>query len=98
MSVNRRSFIKKMGVGAAGLAVGPPAINAAEKSISTNSISTKSYNRIIGANERIHGAIMGLGWGLCGFIEPIANKSSNVELRYLCDVNDKQMNNAMNNF
>ena len=98
MSVNRRSFIKKMGVGAAGLAVGAPAINAAEKSISTNSISAKSYNRIIGANDRIHVAIMGLGRRLGGFIEPIAMKSSNVELLYLCDVYDKQMNNAMNNF
>ena len=89
MSVNRRDFIKKMGVGAAGLAVGTPIMS---------STSAKSYNRIIGSNDRIHVAIVGLGRRLGAFIEPIAMKSSNVELLYLCDVHNKQMTSAMNAF
>lgn len=51
MKVNRRDFIKKMSAGAAGLAV----------SNSIMSMPAKSYNRIIGANDRIHVAIAGLG-------------------------------------
>lgn len=93
MSVNRRDFIKKMGAGAAGLAVGAPAITASEKAAVTRT-SAKSYSRIIGANDRIRVAVVGLGRRLGGFIEPIAMKSANVELVYLCDVYDKQMDNA----
>lgn|SRR5690554_931400 len=93
MSVNRRDFIKKMGAGAAGLAVGAPAITASEKAAVTRT-SAKSYSRIIGANDRIRVAVVGLGRRLGGFIEPIAMKSANVELVYLCDVYDKQMDYA----
>ena len=66
MSVNRRDFIKKMGVGAAGLAVGAPIMS---------NTSAKSYNRIIGSNDRVHVAIVGLGRRLGAFIEPIAMKT-----------------------
>ncbi|HLW09061.1 MAG TPA: Gfo/Idh/MocA family oxidoreductase [Fermentimonas sp.] len=98
MSVNRRDFIKKMGVGAAGIAVGAPAINASTKSQSMNNTSAKSYNRIIGYNERIKVAVVGLGRRLGAFIEPIADKKANVELAYLCDVYEKQRNSAIERF
>ncbi len=98
MSVNRRDFIKKMGVGAAGIAVGAPAMSASAKGTSTTSTSAKSYNRIIGANDRIRVSIAGLGRRLGAFIEPIAMKSANVELAYLCDVHEKQMERAMKRF
>ena len=98
MTVNRRDFIKKMGVGAAGLAVGAPAVSAATKSTSATSISAKSYNRIIGSNDRIHVAIVGLGRRLGAFVEPITSKKANVQLAYLCDVHEKQRNNAMERF
>lgn len=98
MSVNRRNFIKKMSAGAAGLAVGTPVINAATKSASTFNTSAKSYKRIIGANDRLYVAIAGLGRRLGAYIEPIALKSANVELVYLCDVMDSQLTKAMQSF
>ena len=97
MSVNRRDFIKKMGAGAAGIAVGAPAFGASAKAATTGN-SAKSYSRIIGSNDRIRVAVIGLGRRLGAFIEPIAMKSANVELVYLCDVFDKQMDSAAKRF
>ncbi len=57
-------------------------------------MSAKSYNRIIGANDRIHVAIQGLGRRLGGFIEPITTKKNNIELMYLCDVMKSQRDKA----
>jgi predicted dehydrogenase len=85
---NRRNFIKKAAIGGAGL-------------VMTNSamaMSAKSYNRIIGSNERLYVAIAGLGRRLGAFIEPISLKESNVELLYLCDVMQSQRENAMKEF
>jgi hypothetical protein len=52
----RRDFIRNMGAGVAGLSVGVPLMG-------TNAMNTsaKSYNRIMGANDRIRVAIVGLG-------------------------------------
>ncbi len=65
---------------------------------SNMNMSAKSYSRIIGANERIGVAIIGLGRRLSAFFEPIALKKSNVQLMYLCDVMEKQRTSAMQNF
>lgn len=81
---NRREFIKKVSVGAAGVTVGGTALG----------MSAKSYNRIIGANNRLNLAIMGLGRRLGAYPDPIARKESNVELLYLCDVMEHQRTNA----
>lgn len=88
MSTNRREFLKKMSAGAAGVAVGGTAVG----------MSAKSYGRIVGANERINLAIMGLGRRLGAFPAPIARKESNVELLYLCDVMEHQRVNAAGRF
>ena len=56
----RRNFIKKSALGVAGLAMG-----------STMGMSAKSYSRIIGANDRIGVAIVGLGRRLSGFLNPL---------------------------
>ena len=61
-------------------------------------MTAQSYRRIIGANERIHVAIAGLGRRLGAYIDPIASKDSNVELVYLCDVMESQRQKAMENF
>lgn len=58
-------------------------------------MSARSYNRIIGANERLQVAIAGLGRRLEAYYEPISLKSSNVELMYLCDVMKKQRESAL---
>ncbi|NLO01033.1 MAG: Gfo/Idh/MocA family oxidoreductase [Bacteroidales bacterium] len=88
MSSNRRNFIKKVTAGAAGVAVGGSALG----------MSARSYGRIIGANDRLGVAIIGLGRRLGAYYEPIALKSNNVELIYLCDVMKSQYEKALINF
>src|SRR6056297_2923062 len=88
MSSNRRDFIRKVTAGAAGVAVGGSAMG----------MSAKSYGRIIGANDRLQVAIIGLGRRLGAYYEPIAKKESNVELAYLCDVMKSQRERAARNF
>ncbi len=85
---NRRDFLKKVSAGAAGVAVGGTAMG----------MSAKSYGKIIGANDRIHVAIMGLGRRLGAYYEPIARKEHNVELMYLCDVMKSQREKAAEKF
>ena len=86
MGTDRRNFIKKTGVGAAGLMLGGL------------SVSAKSYKRIPGANDRIQVALVGLGRRLPDYIGAISNSSNNIELRYLCDVMPSQMDKAAASF
>jgi len=88
MENSRRDFLKKTALGTAGLAFSNLA----------NGMSARSYARIIGANERLSVAIAGLGRRLDAYYEPIALKSSNVELAYLCDVMQKQRESALQKF
>jgi predicted dehydrogenase len=83
---SRRSFIKKSAVGLAGMTIGGVGMSA------------KSYGNIIGANDRINVAIVGLGRRLGAFTDPISRKESNVRLMYLCDVMKKQRDNAAERF
>ena len=74
METSRRNFIKTAAVGTAGLMLGGAQLSA------------KSYKRIIGANDRIHVGVMGLGRRVGAFYEPLTMQKSNVEVMYLCDV------------
>jgi predicted dehydrogenase len=85
-NLSRRKFIKNTTLGAAALSIGGLAMSA------------KSYGRIIGANDRINVAIVGLGRRLGAYVEPIAMKQNNVQLLYLCDVMQSQMDNAARRF
>ncbi|MEP0710676.1 Gfo/Idh/MocA family oxidoreductase [Algoriphagus sp.] len=87
MKNNRREFIKK----SAAVSLGISAMGSA-------AFSAKSYANILGANERLNVAIAGLGRRLGAYYEPIAMKSSNVNLRYLCDAMESQMPKAAKNF
>ena len=80
MKSNRRSFITKSSIGILGAFV----------STSFTNSSAKSYNKIIGSNDRINIAIQGLGRRLPGFTKAISDRSNNVELSYLCDVMKSQ--------
>ena len=80
MNNSRRHFIKTTALGTAGLTVGGL----------TSGMSAKSYAKIIGANERINIAIIGLGRRLGAYYDPVSRKDSNVELVYLCDVMKSQ--------
>ncbi|WP_117882337.1 Gfo/Idh/MocA family protein [Aureibaculum luteum] len=81
---SRRNFIKKAAVGSAGIAL----------TTNLNAMSAKSYSKIIGSNDRIHIAIQGLGRRYGAYIPALADKSSNVELLYLCDVMKSQRDKA----
>ena len=84
----RRNFIAKTVLGGTALAL----------SNSATAMAASSYNRIMGANDRLHIAIAGLGRRYGAYIEPIAQKENNVNLLYLCDVMESQRVNALKNF
>jgi predicted dehydrogenase len=80
MATNRRDFMRNLtysavGVGFAGVAQG---------------FTAKSYNRIIGANERLNVALMGCGRRVSAYYDALKNKNNNVDLAYICDVMKKQ--------
>jgi len=74
----RRDFIKKVAIGSAGLALSSPVL----------AFSAKSYNRIIGANERLHVAAIGLNGRGNSMVGTIA-KQANTELAIICDVDSR---------
>lgn len=86
MENSRREFIKKSALGAAGL------------TIAGMGMSAKSYARIMGSNERLNLAIIGLGRRLGAYYEPVALPSGNVQLLYLCDVMKHQRERAAAEF
>ena len=84
----RRDFIRKLTVGAAGVAIGGI----------VEGMSAKSYSKIIGANDRLNIAIIGLGRRYGEYIEAISRKENNVELLYLCDVMKSRREKALAKF
>lgn len=82
MTNSRRDFIRKTSIGTVGLIAG------------AQQMSAKSYKRILGANDRINVAVVGLGRRLGGFVVPLAEKTSNIEIGYLCDTMSSQMTKA----
>jgi predicted dehydrogenase len=64
-----------VGVGFAGVAQG---------------FTAKSYNRIMGANDRLNVALMGCGRRVSAYYDALKNKNNNVDLAYICDVMKKQ--------
>jgi predicted dehydrogenase len=75
---DRRSFLKKSTIGAAGLTIGGMAL------------SSKSYSKIIGANDRLNIALIGLGRRVPAYYDAVSDKANNVEVSYLCDVMKSQ--------
>lgn len=85
---SRRNFIKKATLAGTAVTVGSSAM----------AMSAKSYNNIIGSNDRLNIAIAGLGRRLGAFIQPIELKESNVKLLYLCDVMESQRLKGLKTF
>jgi predicted dehydrogenase len=81
---NRRDFIKKATLTTAGLALGAKAF----------SFTAKSYNNIIGANDRIHVAAIGLNGRGNSMVGTIA-KQLNTEVSCVCDVDSRAMPKAI---
>ena len=86
MENSRRTFIKNSALGAAGITIGGIGM------------SSKSYASILGANDRINVAIIGLGRRLEAFVEPVAKKGNNARLVYLCDVMEQQRTKGAERF
>ncbi|MEP0418086.1 MAG: Gfo/Idh/MocA family oxidoreductase [Cyclobacteriaceae bacterium] len=78
---SRRDFIKKTTLATAGISM-------------ASSLSAASYNRIIGANDRLNVAFIGLGRRVGAYV-PSLEKKNNVRLAYLCDVKKSQIDKAM---
>ncbi len=79
---SRREFIKTTTLGTVGITLGAMGFSA------------KSYARIIGSNDRLGVALIGLGRRYSGYLPPIGIKDNNIELMYLCDVMDSQLKRA----
>jgi len=80
MKDNRRSFLKKTALGTTGLTLGA----------ATLGFSAKSYNSIIGANERINMCTIGVRGQGNGHLRQWAGmaKKDNVFLKTICDVDE----------
>jgi len=76
---SRRDFIKKATLGTAGLALG---------------FSAKSYSKILGANDRVHVAVIGVHSRGQAHIRGYANVP-NAEVNYVCDVEENALNSGM---
>ncbi len=86
MKNSRRTFIKKSILATTGIAIGGIGM------------SPKSYASILGANDRINVAIIGLGRRLEAFVTPVTKKENNSHLVYLCDVMEHQRTKAAEQF
>ncbi len=80
----RRDFIKKVAVASAGVMAGN----------SLFGMSAKSYRNIIGANERIHVAIIGLNGRGTSMASTFA-RQKNAEILTLCDVDTRVFAKAL---
>jgi len=82
---NRRDFIKKTAAASTGIAIGG----------TTFGFSAKSYNNIIGANDRIHVAAIGLN-GRGNIMVGTIAKQKDTEVSCVCDVDSRTMPKAIN--
>ena len=80
MNKERRSFIKKVAIGSTGAIVGLPLVSNA---------------KIIGANDRVRLAIMGVNSRGNSLARSLAGLS-NVEIVYICDVDQKAVEKGIN--
>lgn len=79
---SRRLFLKKSVIASSAIAIGGAGMSA------------KSYGSILGSNEKLNVALFGLGRRMGAFTAPIMNKSNNVNLSYICDVMQSQIDKA----
>ncbi|SHE47827.1 Predicted dehydrogenase [Fodinibius roseus] len=86
MGESRKSFIKKSAFGMAGLTIGGMGMSSA------------SYANIMGSNERLNLAVVGLGRRAHAWPEAIALEESNARLLYLCDVMKSRRESAAENY
>lgn len=83
MRNSRREFVKQIGVGTVALTIGSTSFG----------FSAKKYSRILGANERIRVAVVGVNSRGLAHIESLA-KIPNVSIASICDVDSTVADNA----
>src|SRR5208337_2504171 len=71
MMVTRREFLDALAVGAAGLAVGS---------------SAKSYGQIMGSNDRLNFAVIGLNGRAYAHLSSLKANKSAARISHVCDV------------
>src|SRR5476651_1712225 len=85
MRKSRRTFLKNIAQGSAVIAIGGIG----------ETFGAKSYNRIIGANDRIHMAVIGCN-GRGEAMAPIFAKQENTQVDFICDVDEKARMKGIN--
>ncbi|NDE11414.1 MAG: gfo/Idh/MocA family oxidoreductase, partial [Chitinophagia bacterium] len=85
----RRDFLKTVAMGSAGLAFGKTVLGSA-----ATKFGAKSYKNIIGANDRIHVALIGLN-GRGNSMAGTFVKQKNAEVSCVCDVDSRAMPKAI---
>ena len=85
----RRDFLKTVAMGSAGLAFGKTVLGSA-----ATKFGAKSYKNIIGANDRIHVAVIGLN-GRGNSMAGTFVKQKNAEVSCVCDVDSRAMPKAI---
>src|SRR5438034_5358257 len=71
MMITRREFLDSLAVGAAGLAVGTTA---------------KSYGQILGSNDRLNFAVIGLNGRAYAHLSSLKANRSSARISHVCDV------------
>src|SRR6202050_1920563 len=71
MKVTRREFLDALAVGATGLAV---------------STTAKSYSQILGANDRLNFAVIGLNSRAYAHLSALKANKANARISHVCDV------------
>ncbi len=84
---NRRDFIKKIAAGTAGLSIGGSAFG----------FSAKSYRNIIGANDSIRVAMIGVNSRGNSMSAPLPNKKTG-DCHCICDVDERAIPKALKRF
>ncbi|MDD4870592.1 MAG: twin-arginine translocation signal domain-containing protein, partial [Kiritimatiellae bacterium] len=84
MKTSRRNFLKQTMAGAAAVSVGGI----------LHSFTARSYANVVGANERVKVAMMGVNSRGLALSNTFA-KQQNVEIIYVCDVDVRAAENCM---
>jgi predicted dehydrogenase len=80
--MQRRTFVKKATAGAAALSLGGLTATA------------QSYNRIIGANDRVNMAIIGCQRRFPGLVDGLSS-TENIQVTFVCDVDSRRQGKAI---
>jgi len=75
--VTRREFLDTVAIGTAGLAVG---------AITTNSLSAKSYGQVMGSNDRLNFAVIGLNGRAYAHLSALKANKDTARITHVCDV------------